>query len=226
MYLNLFMINIIKNNLTSLGAKLWGAMPPPSGSARTSRRHCTFFLTRLLKGTIMAEKNKDKYYIIGQRIKNIRLSRGMTLEKFGALFSAGKGLVSRWERGKSLPNPERIKAIAEFANISIEELVSPSDNPTSPQIVGQKIKTIRLDNGLTMEQFGKLFNTSKGTVNNWEKGRNLPNKENLVIISEMGGQSVTELLDNNDSISLTISEYNRLKDIEQKYNEIKRLVDN
>ena len=42
----------------------------------------------------------------------------------------------------------------------------------------------------------------------------------------MGGQSITELLDNNNSISLTISEYNRLKDIEQKYNEIKRLVDN
>lgn len=174
----------------------------------------------------MAEKNTDKHYIIGQRIKNIRLSRGMTLEEFGALFDAAKSNVSKWEKGKSLPNPERIKAIAEFANISIEELVSPSDNPTSPQIVGQKIKTIRLDNGLTMEQFGKLFNTSKGTVNNWEKGRNLPNKENLVIISEMGGQSVTELLDNNDSISLTISEYNRLKEIERKYNEIKRLVNN
>lgn len=174
----------------------------------------------------MAEKNTDKHYIIGQRIKNIRLSRGMTLEEFGVLFSAGKGLVSRWERGISTPNPKRLKNIAEFANISIEELVSPSDNPTSPQIVGQRIKTIRLDSGLTMEQFGKLFNTSKGTVNNWEKGRNLPNKENLVIISEMGGQSITELLDNNNSIYLTISEYNRLKDIEQKYNEIKRLVDN
>lgn len=99
-------------------------------------------------------------------------------------------------------------------------------NTDKHYIIGQRIKTIRLDSGLTMEQFGKLFNTSKGTVNNWEKGRNLPNKENLVIISEMGGQSVTELLDNNDSISLTISEYNRLKDIEQKYNEIKRLVDN
>ena len=92
--------------------------------------------------------------------------------------------------------------------------------------MNERIKAARKVLGLTMEQFGKLFNTSKGTVNNWEKGRNLPNKENLVIISEMGGQSITELLDNNNSISLTISEYNRLKDIEQKYNEIKRLVDN
>ena len=48
--------------------------------------------------------------------------------------------------------------------------------------VGNRIKSIRLDQGATMEEFGKAFNTSKGTVNNWEKGRNLPNKENLLKI--------------------------------------------
>ncbi len=35
--------------------------------------------------------------------------------------------------------------------------------------VGSRIKSIRLDEGATMEEFGKAFNTSKGTVNNWEK---------------------------------------------------------
>ena len=39
-------------------------------------------------------------------------------------------------------------------------------NTDKHYIIGQRIKTIRLDSGLTMEQFGKLFNTSKGTVNN------------------------------------------------------------
>ena len=165
-----------------------------------------------------------KNQIIGERIKNIRLSKGMTLEEFGKLFSAGKSNVSKWEKGQTLPNADRLKSIAGFANITIEELTSNIDNLNSPQIVGQKIKTIRLDSGLTMEQFGKLFNTSKGTVNNWEKGRNLPNKENLGIISEMGGQSITEFLNGNNSISLTISEYNRLKDIEQKFKEINKII--
>lgn len=90
----------------------------------------------------MAEKNKDKYYIIGQRIKNIRLSRGMTLEKFGALFDAAKGNVSKWEKGKSLPNPERIKTIAEFANISIEELTSGSDLITISKVEFNRLKEI------------------------------------------------------------------------------------
>lgn len=60
--------------------------------------------------------------------------------------------------------------------------------------VGSRIKSIRLDKGATMEEFGKAFNTSKGTVNNWEKGRNLPNKENLLKIAKIGNISVEQLL--------------------------------
>jgi transcriptional regulator with XRE-family HTH domain len=60
--------------------------------------------------------------------------------------------------------------------------------------VGNRIKSIRLDEGATMEEFGKIFNTSKGTVNNWEKGRNLPNKENLLKIAKIGNITVGQLL--------------------------------
>ena len=60
--------------------------------------------------------------------------------------------------------------------------------------LGFKIKQIRLEHGHTMEEFGKKFNTSKGTVNNWEKGRNKPNKENLKAIADLGNISVDELL--------------------------------
>lgn len=63
--------------------------------------------------------------------------------------------------------------------------------------IGRKIKNIRLSLGLTMEEFGKNFHTSKGTVNNWEKGRNLPNKENLKAISDLGNITVESLLGQN-----------------------------
>lgn len=60
--------------------------------------------------------------------------------------------------------------------------------------LGERIKSIRLEKGYTMEDFGKLFKTSKGTVNNWEKGRNNPNRENLKKIAEIGSITVEELL--------------------------------
>ncbi|MDK6804237.1 helix-turn-helix transcriptional regulator [Aerococcus sp. UMB7834] len=62
------------------------------------------------------------------------------------------------------------------------------------KLVGQKIKQIRLERGDTLEEFGENFNTSKVTVFNWEKGRNLPNKENLKIIADLGGITVEDLL--------------------------------
>lgn len=91
--------------------------------------------------------------------------------------------------------------------------------------LGERIKLIRLENGLTMEEFGKKFNTSKGTVNNWEKGRNKPNKKNMKTIAELGGIKFGELIekptsctwcnpnDNNiesEMISLGISSSERL----------------
>lgn len=60
--------------------------------------------------------------------------------------------------------------------------------------LGQKIKELRMDKGLTMEEFGKLCNTEKQTVNNWEKGRNEPSPERLKLIADVAGKSVSELI--------------------------------
>ncbi len=63
------------------------------------------------------------------------------------------------------------------------------------EAVGRRISSIRKEKGLTMEQFGKKIDeASKGLVNNWEKGTNLPNKKRLKIISLIGEISVEELL--------------------------------
>lgn len=61
---------------------------------------------------------------VGLRIKQIRLNKGYTLEAFGKLFDgATKGNVQQWEQGRSLPNKERIKAIAKFADMTVNELL-------------------------------------------------------------------------------------------------------
>lgn len=60
---------------------------------------------------------------VGARIRAIRLDRGMTLREFGQLFGASKGSAQGWEVGRNTPNPERIKKIAEFANISVQDLL-------------------------------------------------------------------------------------------------------
>lgn len=62
-------------------------------------------------------------------------------------------------------------------------------------LVGKRINVIRKEKGLTMEAFGSLIDgASKGLVNNWEKGVNLPNAKRLKLIANAGGISVNELL--------------------------------
>lgn len=60
---------------------------------------------------------------LGQKIKELRMDKGLTMEEFGKLFDASKSIVSRWERDISVPNEKRLKRIAKLAGKSVSEFV-------------------------------------------------------------------------------------------------------
>lgn len=67
---------------------------------------------------------------LGQRIKEIRLNKGKNLREFGEIVGKelnekpiSDSIVSRWEKGISKPNPDRIKKIAEIGDVSVEKLL-------------------------------------------------------------------------------------------------------
>ncbi|RAN53788.1 hypothetical protein B8A42_08650 [Dolosigranulum pigrum] len=60
---------------------------------------------------------------LGQKIKELRMDKGLTMEEFGKLFDASKSIVSRWERDISVPNEKRLKNIAKLAGKTVSEFV-------------------------------------------------------------------------------------------------------
>lgn len=60
---------------------------------------------------------------VGSRIKQIRTSKGYTLESFGKLFGASKSNVQKWETGFTLPNKERLASISKIADMTVNELL-------------------------------------------------------------------------------------------------------
>lgn len=60
---------------------------------------------------------------LGQKIKELRMDKGLTMEEFGKLFDASKSIVSRWERDISVPNEKRLKHIAKLAGKTVSEFV-------------------------------------------------------------------------------------------------------
>lgn len=69
--------------------------------------------------------NKYDPVSVGNKIREIRMSRGLTMEEFGEKIYpvAHKSIVSRWESGRSIPNNSRLKQIAEIGNISVVNLL-------------------------------------------------------------------------------------------------------
>lgn len=46
-------------------------------------------------------------------------------------------------------------------------------------MVGERIKEIRIDNKLSQTKFGEMLNVSQDTVSLWEKGKSYPSVEFL-----------------------------------------------
>lgn len=85
--------------------------------------------------------------------------------------------------------------------------------------VGNKIRSIRMNLGMTQEEFGNLFNATRSNVSKWERGSSLPNKTRLKAIADIGNMSVDELL-GKDTVTISKDEYNKLLESAQKYENI------
>lgn len=61
--------------------------------------------------------------------------------------------------------------------------------------IGKRLAQVRINNHYTMGEFGKLLGgVNKSAVNNWEKGRNLPEKKRLEQIALLGRTDTNTLL--------------------------------
>ena len=64
---------------------------------------------------------------LANRIKELRTELDLTQEEFGKLFGIVKSTVSLYESGKSTPDDEIKKKIADYFNVSLDYLMGVSD---------------------------------------------------------------------------------------------------
>ena len=68
--------------------------------------------------------------IFGQRLRELRQKRQLTLEQLGTEFNVTKQTVSYWEKGDRLPPLDIATALAKYYAVSLDYLVGLSDDPT------------------------------------------------------------------------------------------------
>lgn len=59
-----------------------------------------------------------------EKIQELRKQKGLTQEELAEVLFVSRTAISKWESGRGYPNIDSLKAIAEFFNITIDELLS------------------------------------------------------------------------------------------------------
>lgn len=100
--------------------------------------------------------SKDEKKAIGIRIRNIRINLKKNMEQFGELFNEDKpiaqSIVSRWERGISIPSSGRLNQIAELGNVSVNYLLTgKSDIEIFSNSINQLFQSINNDTKKQLE---------------------------------------------------------------------------
>ena len=60
----------------------------------------------------------------GQKLQELRKSRGITQEELGKSLYVSRTAISKWESGRGYPNIDSLRAIAKFFCITVDELLS------------------------------------------------------------------------------------------------------
>jgi transcriptional regulator with XRE-family HTH domain len=64
--------------------------------------------------------------MLNERLKNLRLAKGMTLQQVGDAFGISAASVASWEKGKNQPDSRKLSKIAQVLGTSVEFLLNGS----------------------------------------------------------------------------------------------------
>lgn len=67
--------------------------------------------------------------MLGERLKELRLSRNLTQAEVGVQLGLSAGAISSYERGERMPDPNTLKRLADFYGVSADYLLNRTDVP-------------------------------------------------------------------------------------------------
>jgi transcriptional regulator with XRE-family HTH domain len=62
--------------------------------------------------------------MLNERLKNLRLAKGLTLQQVGDVFGISAASVASWEKGKNQPDSRKLSKIADIFGTSVEFLLN------------------------------------------------------------------------------------------------------
>lgn len=162
------------------------------------------------------------------RIKELRKVKNMTVVDLAKSLNMPQSTLTNYENGVREPKLETWQLIANFFNVSIDYLTGREKRCTN------NLKKLREERQLSLGDLSKElskkgFKIGRASLNNYEREEQTPKQETWKILADYFKVSVPYMMgiDNpkgENEVVISAQEYERLKEIERKYNEIKSLI--
>ena len=62
--------------------------------------------------------------MLNERLKSLRLAKGLTLQQVGDFFEISRASVASWESGTNQPDPRKLEKLAEIFDATVEYLIT------------------------------------------------------------------------------------------------------
>lgn len=146
--------------------------------------------------------DKINYYLFKQGKTGADLSRALGLSN---------SVYSQWNTGKTKPRKSKLIAIAEYLNVSVEDLLPDDDaeaisikkrgistkiegaNMVKSPIVA-RINALLAERGIEKKKFFADCKITSATYSQWNTGKTTPRMRNLAVIATYLGVPLDELL--------------------------------
>ena len=68
--------------------------------------------------------NDINYIEMGMRIKQLRIKRGLTVERLAELLGVGVRVIYRWQNGETVPSVEHLYVLAQVLDTTMEYILT------------------------------------------------------------------------------------------------------
>ena len=106
---------------------------------------------------------------IAQRMSEKMQNSGILPAELASILGVDVISIRAWECGWALPDPNMIERISDWLSED-----TPQQAAGEGEGIGTEIRTMRLKRGLSQERLGGLLSIDHNTLNNWEKGKEIP----------------------------------------------------
>lgn len=132
---------------------------------------------------------------ISKRLKELREEHDLTQEEFAEALGISKAAIKQYERSERTPNYDVMLKLEKLFGVSPCYLAGESDdkldcvsasNERTPitQIIGERLKELRLEKELTQQQLSEELNLSYKSIVNYENGYREPKTDVLYKLAQ------------------------------------------